>query len=261
MMNRLVEWYISTPEHRRKYSILRRALRLVDGRPIRSRYGVLLRSESWDNTNFYAISGDPKVDYADVYEEVRGIRPGMAFIDIGANAGVFSMVAAKLLNGTGPIVAFEPSLSNFFKLIHNASLNRVENFFPFRLAIGAATELTSFSEDATHSGKAHLDSKGASTVLQASFADILSLVEAIVADREIFIKIDVEGAEALIVKSLGRLLYSEKVRKVIVEIDRQYLGRLGSSADEIYALMDAAGLQPRRGLGSRDHFNEIFERV
>jgi predicted methyltransferase len=38
----------------------------------------------------------------------RLLQPGMTYIDIGTNKGYFALLAARLLNGTGRVLAFEP---------------------------------------------------------------------------------------------------------------------------------------------------------
>lgn len=262
MLTRAIETYINAPEHGDvKYRILRRAMRLADGKPVRSRFGPLMRIQAGDLTNFFCISGPPGMDYEDVYLEVSKLRPGMAFLDVGANAGLFSMVAAHALKGSGPVLAFEPSLRSYCNLVHNAELNGIGNFYPFRAAIGDNDLLATFSEGSEkHSGKAHLDPSGSATVLQSAFSTLLPLVDAIVGDRECLIKIDVEGAEGAVVNSMLEFISRPQVRKVIVEVDDEYLRRFGSSPEAIYEAMARAGLTPTLGIGIRPHFNEIFVR-
>ena len=42
------------------------------------------------------------------------LKPGMCFVDIGANFGYFSLVASKLVGDSGKVLAFEP-MPNFYK--------------------------------------------------------------------------------------------------------------------------------------------------
>ena len=41
------------------------------------------------------------------------LRPGMAFYDIGANVGFYSILAARLTGPTGLVISFEPLPLNF----------------------------------------------------------------------------------------------------------------------------------------------------
>jgi FkbM family methyltransferase len=47
----------------------------------------------------------------------------MTLLDIGANIGIYSIVASEMIGKKGNIYAFEPVLENFKMLEHNLSIN------------------------------------------------------------------------------------------------------------------------------------------
>ena len=54
------------------------------------------------------------------------LQPGMTFFDVGAYAaGIYTLIAAKKLEKTGRIVAFEPAPCGFRRLKHHLHLNRI----------------------------------------------------------------------------------------------------------------------------------------
>lgn len=55
------------------------------------------------------------------------LRPGDIFIDIGANIGYFSVLAARLVGPTGRVFAFEPVPPTVERLRHNIKINGVNN--------------------------------------------------------------------------------------------------------------------------------------
>ena len=55
------------------------------------------------------------------------LKPGMMFIDIGANIGVFTLPAALKVGLAGSVIAIEPSPRVFPSLEHNVSLNGLSN--------------------------------------------------------------------------------------------------------------------------------------
>jgi FkbM family methyltransferase len=55
------------------------------------------------------------------------LRPGMGFLDIGANVGLFSLYAAKILNGSAPCIAVEPASKTRKKLEENLALNSISH--------------------------------------------------------------------------------------------------------------------------------------
>ncbi|WP_165204306.1 FkbM family methyltransferase [Methylovirgula ligni] len=224
--------------------------------PIRSRYGVWLYSDGKDETNIYSLLGD----YDDVYEVVKSLRPGMAFIDIGANAGVFSMIAGQRIGADGVIVAFEPSLAVFKKLIANASINQLRNFFPFMGAVGPSTGVGRFQTDEKHTGGAYLDAHGDTRVVQLGGPPLSALLASLIEDRKTMIKIDVEGAELDVIRSIGDLLGANLIETVIVEVNAGQQARFSATPQEIYAFMHEKGYKPRLGLGFAGHYNEAFTR-
>src|SRR5450759_1030449 len=53
----------------------------------------------------------------------RAIQPGDTVLDIGANVGVFSVLASHLVGHDGCVVAFEPAPDNLERLARNLALN------------------------------------------------------------------------------------------------------------------------------------------
>ena len=51
------------------------------------------------------------------------VQPGDVFYDIGANVGVYTVMAAQLVGPEGHVYAFEPHVANARSLLHNLSLN------------------------------------------------------------------------------------------------------------------------------------------
>lgn len=263
MLTTMLDWYIKQPLHVGKYKVLRALFALFDGSVLRSRYGPWIRLKAADYTNRVAISGcGPGVaDYDDVFGEVSSLKPGMAFVDVGANIGLFSLVASERVGSTGVVLAFEPSFPLFKGLVENADLNRVRNLYPFNAAMGSSVGIVRFSAGKeNHSGVGRLNPEGDSSVLQVDLSSMLTVVDAVIGDREITIKIDVEGAECIVVQSMQQLIVRPQVRTIIVEINATHLAKFGAKAEQIYESMASAGYAPRRGLGAAKHYNEIFDR-
>jgi FkbM family methyltransferase len=53
------------------------------------------------------------------------LQPGMIFVDVGANDGLYRLFAAKRLGPSGRVVALEPSGREFARLERNLQLNRL----------------------------------------------------------------------------------------------------------------------------------------
>jgi FkbM family methyltransferase len=64
------------------------------------------------------------------------LRPGSAFVDVGANVGYFSILAGQLVGPRGRVYAFEPSQRNCTMMQLSANLNHLDNLdiYPFAVA-------------------------------------------------------------------------------------------------------------------------------
>jgi FkbM family methyltransferase len=80
------------------------------------------------------------------------LKPGMTFVDVGANIGYFTVLAAKLVGQTGKVVAFEPEPHNHHLLRRNVSRNRLTNVSMLRCALGATPGTAMIHRSATNFG-------------------------------------------------------------------------------------------------------------
>lgn len=64
------------------------------------------------------------------------LKPGSTFIDIGANAGTYSLMASQWVGQNGKVIAFEPSSREYELLLENIVLNKLTNIKTEKLAIG-----------------------------------------------------------------------------------------------------------------------------
>jgi FkbM family methyltransferase len=128
-------------------------------------------------------------------------------IEIGANVGVYTVFLAALVGPTGKVFAFEPSAEAFRRLLTNLRLNRTSNVQPFQCAIGASSGFVKFYEP-----EGHLTNGSLLPDFAAIFSDRISvrtsvvvqgaLLEELVTEERILLKIDAEGAEEVILRAM-----------------------------------------------------------
>src|SRR5687768_5606856 len=76
------------------------------------------------------------------------LNAGDIFIDVGANIGIFTMVASQIVGKAGKVYAFEPLSTNFDKLHWHVIENKLRNVTVERLAVLHQNEpLTLFTDD------------------------------------------------------------------------------------------------------------------
>src|SRR5947208_14093774 len=75
----------------------------------------------------------------------RLLRPGMCFVDVGANVGYFSLLASRRVGRGGRVLAIEPSAYAADRLAKTIRDNAITNIQLARIGVGAAAgEVTLF---------------------------------------------------------------------------------------------------------------------
>src|ERR1700739_2290572 len=127
------------------------------------------------------------------------LSPGKTFVDVGANLGIYTLAASRIVGPSGRVIAFEPSLESFPILKENISLNAFENVVAVRVALSDKTG-EAFLYHGSDAGKNALGSdpcaepKGEAVATQ-SLDEALQQLSVETVD---VIKMDVEGAEQLV---------------------------------------------------------------
>ncbi|WP_336814803.1 FkbM family methyltransferase [Bosea sp. MMO-172] len=237
------------------YALRRLGLRSLDGAPVDiESLGARMRLYPDGNVCEKRVLFTPQ--YFDAVERellASRLRDGFTFIDIGANIGAYSLFVAARAGRGARILAVEPQPEIFARL----SFNIAQNPFGTVKAVACALadkpgELTLFI-DPTNRGESSVRilNSSAGTSVKVPAMTLLSLVEGEGYERIDAIKLDVEGAEDLILEPFLRdapqALWPEFI---IIEDSRQ---RWQS---------DLAGLLERSGyqLVAQTRLNLVFER-
>jgi FkbM family methyltransferase len=146
------------------------------------------------------------------------IKKDWVCIDIGANIGYYTCLLAKMCP-LGKIYAFEPSDIDFSLLSLNIYLNNFKNVHLNNLAIGNKNGFNNFNITIDSGLSSLKDTKRGKVdkVKKVKIQTLDSYVLENQIDRVDFIKIDVEGAEMLILK--GSRYCLEKLKPNIIQIE------------------------------------------
>ncbi len=128
------------------------------------------------------------------------LAPGMSFVDVGANWGYFTLLAAHQVGRSGRVISLEPDPRLFAMLSDNIARNHLSQVTAFQVAAGSESgslTLAGFDENGGNFGlsrvvgHAHVNGllfQVAARPLDAIFRDLqLSPVD--------LLKMDIEGAE------------------------------------------------------------------
>jgi FkbM family methyltransferase len=178
------------------------------------------------------------------------IRAGDTILDIGANEGFLSALAARLAGPTGTVVAVEPQgrLQDVLRI--NLALNDAGTAHVVRCAIGvpegapdgvASVDL-SLSPPGNTGASSILNryrwSGGRETVPLRTVSDVLAGLGLVSAD---VVKVDVEGYECAVVPSLLPLLEAGRVRVLLLDYHAAILARAGVDPQALHDAVTGAG--------------------
>ncbi|MEI6486264.1 MAG: FkbM family methyltransferase [Sphingomonadales bacterium] len=256
------EWfadYVGGGRHPGKGRVIGTLLRLFDGRRLPSVYGPRITVRARDATNRFALLGTLAEDYRDIHAQLLAMAPGECLVDIGANLGLFTLVASRHLGPQGRVIAFEPNQATFADLAGNLAANGCTNVVTLCAGVSTATARVAFDPGpAGHSGVAHISKDGSSAVMVLGGQQVVDLILNVADGRRITIKIDVEGHENQVLDALMPLLGKATVAKLIVEVDADNLARHGTTRETLFARLADKGLHPTVNETRRRHYNEVF---
>jgi FkbM family methyltransferase len=133
------------------------------------------------------------------------LKPGMTFVDIGANIGIYSILAARLVGETGKVICFEPNTENCRLILLSIHRNHFQNVTLHPVALADKMGHALFSTHIGSNGGLTFDSEQQLLIPNCVVVPTFRL-EDLIEDKVDFIKMDVEGAEGMVVKGAGTLI-------------------------------------------------------
>jgi len=126
-----------------------------------------------------------------------GVKKGSVFYDIGANVGYYSLMAAKLSEPDGQVVAFEPLPRNVAYIHRHVTLNKLQQRITVIEAAVSEHSGTAFFDPDISTSKGHIAREGQLEVRLVCIDELVRSGEIPLPD---VMKIDVEGAEAEVLR-------------------------------------------------------------
>lgn len=211
--------------------------RFINGRVsyiLNHRSGLNFHTSNYDTLGIFNEIFIKKVyEFEDIIIEENDV-----IFDIGGNIGLFALYASRF-KGT-KVFSFEPHPENYQNLVKNIKENAITNIYDFNFAIGSQVEervLIKGINSGTHklaNFRNDLDNTEGTKVSTVTTESIM-LEHKI--DKIDFMKIDCEGAEGEIIKSL-ELQVLKKIKKMIIEFhDNQSI----LNHTEICEVLESAG--------------------
>jgi FkbM family methyltransferase len=165
------------------------------------------------------------------------LDPGMEFVDVGAQIGYFSVIAAALVTESGRVHSFEPDPDCFSRLTRNSQAYPSISVHHTAVADyqGEATLYRSNKAGETDWGTPFDDSAPRVTVsVPVCSLDTWSAAEGI--ERIDLLKIDAEGAEFRVLQG-GKMVLAAARPVIWMEANAECLSRDGKSVTSIVSLL------------------------
>jgi FkbM family methyltransferase len=156
------------------------------------------------------------------------LRPGDTFVDVGANIGYFSLLAAGLVGSEGRVVAVEASPSTYEQLRGNLALNGPTNVRALKMAAGRAREwLVLYRGTDDDCGRASLLPRSdRAPEAEIEVAPLDDLIDPAERARLRLVKIDVEGAELSALEGAASLIADSSGAEFVVETWPEHFDRV-----------------------------------
>jgi FkbM family methyltransferase len=176
------------------------------------------------------------------------LKPGMTFVDVGANVGYYTLLAASLVGRGGRVLAFEPSPYAFDRLIKTIERNGLAQVEAFQSGLGdAAGELQLFMPREPGNHTPSMVPNGEGRPLNVAVYRLDDWLAEHEVTRVDLMKIDVEGFEPNVVRGAAEFIERGKVRAILCEFNKYWLEENGCSSPELYELLTGLGFISAQG--------------
>ena len=187
-------------------------------------------------------------EFEDMGFVLHFLKENDLFIDIGANIGSYTILAAKVVGAK--VQTFEPVPSTYEALCNNIKLNNLEDrVISYQAGVGSSD--TTMTMTANQDTMNHIAPEGLSTRTEDKEDNPSSTIEVPVkqldnllhASSPLCIKIDVEGFETEVIKGAKETLSNPNCQALIMELNGSG-NRFGYDESDLHKKVCTLGFKP-----------------
>jgi FkbM family methyltransferase len=168
------------------------------------------------------------------------LTPGELFVDIGANVGTYTVLAAGAAGAD--VVSFEPIPSTFNHLVDNINVNGLTNLVRMH-NVGLSSQPGVLRFSAGLDAENHVISADESTLMDVTMVPVVGLDDTLGERRPKMIKMDVEGYETEVISGGEVTFGAEQLEVVLIELNGAGV-RYGFEESAIRMHFEKLGFKP-----------------
>lgn len=176
------------------------------------------------------------------------LKPGDIFIDVGANIGLYTLIASSLVGEKGQVYSFEPTSKVFQRLVDNIKLNNFKNVCCKQYALSdidsdqemniSLTQWDAWNSLSKPSGGGAYTTESINCMRWDKFSYENNLI-----GRIKMVKIDVEGWELKVLLGGYDVFIRDDAPILQLEFNDSTLEAAGTSCRELYTFLNSIGYQ------------------
>lgn len=175
-------------------------------------------------------------EYEDMAFLLRYLTPTDVFVDVGANAGAYTVLAAAVVGAR--VVAFEPIPQTAMRLMDQTRLNGVpDRVTLYRCAVGKAPGKIAMTRDRDTTNHVVSDAFSGADDLKVPVVTIDGTLQK---GEDYVLKIDVEGFELAVLLGAREHLAAGRISAIIIELNGSG-ARYGIADEQVHAMLNNHG--------------------
>lgn len=190
------------------------------------------------------------------------LQPGMTFVDVGANWGYFTLIAAHLVGTSGNVLSLEPDPRLFTRLSECVARNGLAQVNALQIAAAAEAgtlNLSGYDESSDNFGLSRI--AGTDNATGIAFAIAARPLDQVLTETGVdsvdLLKMDIEGYEGFALAGMERALTEHRIKRIILELHPEQLAEHGHAAEDVIARLTENGYRAAR----IDHSYATFRRA
>ncbi|MFA6432646.1 MAG: FkbM family methyltransferase [Candidatus Paceibacterota bacterium] len=192
-----------------------------------------------------AVSGALAMGAHDPYEIEcfrNALKTDMNVVDIGANIGYYTVVAAGRVGSQGKVFAYEPESHNFSLLEKNIEANKFTWTTPIKAGLSDKPGKRILFVAEEHTGiHSFADNRGAGSGVEVETDTLDHSLESYGSPKIDLIKMDIEGAEILALQGMKQTFARNPGLILFIELYPQAIERFGHRAIELLDILKESG--------------------